>query len=112
MLPVSPRALVVAAQESFAVSGGQNVPTARLARAMMAPPARPARRPVGVTPPFVPGGTGWRVVMRTGGEGERMPSSEERVSAHTAAYWAMIPERRRSFPMPMQVCGEEGEEGE
>ena len=31
-------------------------------------------------PPFVPGGTGFRVVMRMGGERERMPSSDASVS--------------------------------
>ena len=49
-------------------------------------PAAPARRPMEVTPPFVPGGTARKgFVMRRGGVRERMPSSEERVSAVVAA---------------------------
>lgn len=38
------------------------------------PPRRETRRPQGVTPPFVPGGTTWRVVKRRGGEEESIPS--------------------------------------
>ena len=50
-------------------------------------PKEPAKRPVLVTPPFVPGGTTRRVgeMMRRGFDFERMPSSEEKVSAATAA---------------------------
>lgn len=50
-------------------------------------PSTPAASPVSVTPPFVPGGTLRRVgdVMRRGGPRARMPSSEEKVSAATAA---------------------------
>lgn len=50
-------------------------------------PKRPAARPIGVTPPLVPRGTMRRVglVSRRGGVDERMPSSEENVSAATAA---------------------------
>lgn len=52
---------------------------------IMSAPRKPARMPVSVTPPFVPGGTGRRVVIRRGEWGERMPSSLLRVSAVTAA---------------------------
>jgi hypothetical protein len=50
-------------------------------------PNKPASIPVPVTPPFVPGGTTRNVgdVMRRGFDLERMPSSEENVSAATAA---------------------------
>ena len=54
--------------------------------AMQKEPAAPARRPTSVTPPFVPGGTARKgFVIRRGGVLERMPSSEEKVSAATAA---------------------------
>lgn len=50
-------------------------------------PSRPATRPQAVTPPLVPGGTWRRVrdVMRRGLDLERIPSSEEKVSAAVAA---------------------------
>lgn len=50
-------------------------------------PSRPAPSPVTVTPPFVPGGTSRRLreVIRRGFDLDRMPSSEENVSAATAA---------------------------
>ena len=40
----------------------------RREREMQSPPRREKRRPEGVMPPFVPGGTGRRVVRRRGGE--------------------------------------------
>lgn len=54
---------------------------------MMSEPRAPAIRPQVVTPPLVPGGTRRRrsEVMRRGWVLERMPSSEEKVSAATAA---------------------------
>jgi hypothetical protein len=50
-------------------------------------PSIPASRPVAVTPPFVPGGTTRSVgeVISRGFDLERIPSSEEKVSAATAA---------------------------
>jgi hypothetical protein len=54
-------------------------------RPMVAPPAMAARRPRIVMPPFVPGGTGLNVVIKKGGDFERMPSSEDQVSAFAAA---------------------------
>lgn len=50
-------------------------------------PNEPARIPVPVTPPFVPGGTTRSVgeMMSRGLDFERMPSSDENVSAATAA---------------------------
>jgi hypothetical protein len=56
-------------------------------RAMVNAPRKPDRMPVSVTPPFVPGGTrrSESEVRRRGAELERMPSSEEKVSAATAA---------------------------
>lgn len=56
------------------------------AKATVNDPSRPAHRPVAVTPPLVPGGTFRRLseVMRRGEDLERIPSSEEKVSAATA----------------------------
>lgn len=56
-------------------------------RAIKNAPRTPAKSPASVTPPLVPGGTTRRVgdVIRRGGDFERMPSSEENVSAATAA---------------------------
>ena len=51
----------------------------------MMPPRMEARVPPREIPPFVPGGTGLRVVMRMGLEWERMPSSEARVSPRQQA---------------------------
>ncbi len=56
-------------------------------KAMMNAPAKPASVPASVTPPLVPGGT-WRKFQDVRSLGlllERMPSSEENVSAATAA---------------------------
>ena len=56
-------------------------------KATMEAPAKPARVPANVTPPLVPGGT-WRKFQDVRSLGlllERMPSSEENVSAATAA---------------------------
>ena len=49
-------------------------------------PNNPAARPATVTPPLVPGGTSRRVseVIKRGLDFERMPNSEEKVSAETA----------------------------
>jgi hypothetical protein len=56
-------------------------------RATVNDPRRPAPKPAAVTPPFVPGGTSRRVrdVIRRGFDLDRIPSSEEKVSAATAA---------------------------
>lgn len=56
-------------------------------KAIVDAPKTPARSPVAVTPPFVPGGTTRRVgdVIRRGLDLDRIPSSEENVSAATAA---------------------------
>ncbi len=56
-------------------------------RAMMNAPKKPAAVPKSVTPPLVPAGT-WRrsqAVSRRGLLWERIPNSEEKVSAATAA---------------------------
>jgi hypothetical protein len=55
--------------------------------AMLNAPSTPANNPVAETPPFVPGGTTRRVgdVISRGCDLERIPSSEENVSAATAA---------------------------
>jgi hypothetical protein len=54
---------------------------------MVKAPKKPAKIPVAETPPFVPGGTTRRVgeVMSRGFDLERIPSSDEYVSAATAA---------------------------
>lgn len=55
-------------------------------RPIMKLPAIPLVRPASVTPPFVPGGTTRQgAVISLGWDLERMPSSDERVSAVTAA---------------------------
>lgn len=66
---------------------GQNGSSAADVSATVKAPRRAARRPVAVTPPLVPGGTTRKVreVMRRGFDLERMPSSEAKVSAATAA---------------------------
>lgn len=52
----------------------------------MKDPKRPALIPVAVTPPLVPGGTMRHgFVIRRGLDFARMPSSDEKVSAATAA---------------------------
>ena len=65
----------------------QNGISTTVVTAMMKAPMKPASVPVAVTPPFVPGGTFRRLrdVSRRGALEERMPSSEENVSAATAA---------------------------
>ena len=66
---------------------GQNGSRRTEVTAMVKAPRRPARVPRGVTPPFVPGGTCRRVreVRRRGCDLERIPSSDEKVSAETEA---------------------------
>ena len=56
-------------------------------KAIIKAPPKPANVPAADIPPFVPGGTRRKVqlVRRRGWERERMPSSEEKVSAATAA---------------------------
>jgi hypothetical protein len=46
----------------------------KLTSPIKTPPARDRPRPRGETPPFVPRGTVRRLVMRRGGDGDRMPS--------------------------------------
>ena len=55
--------------------------------AMIKAPKKPASVPVKLTPPLVPGGTSrkFQDVRRRGFPVERIPSSEENVSAATAA---------------------------
>ena len=50
-----------------------------------APPTTPARRPNILTPPFVPGGTVLNVVIKNGGCFDKIPSSDDQVSATAAA---------------------------
>lgn len=65
---------------------GQNGRSMAAVREMIKDPSRPACIPVAVTPPFVPGGTCLHGdVIRRGFEVASMPSSEENVSAATAA---------------------------
>ena len=58
-----------------------------MVRPMIRPPPMEARVPPRDTAPFVPGGTGLSVVIKIGGVGERMPSSEARVSPRQHAKW-------------------------
>jgi hypothetical protein len=72
----------LAAKSQFLQNGTMSVEVAERMKA----PSKPAPRPAAVTPPFVPGGTMRHgAVMRRGFDFERMPSSEENVSAATAA---------------------------
>ena len=52
---------------------------------IVAPPPMAASNPRILTPPFVPGGTVFNVVIRNGGLFDRIPSSEDHVSAFAAA---------------------------
>ena len=51
-----------------------------MVRPIKVPPARDDRVPMVDIPPLVPGGTGFRVVIRIGGDLDKMPSSEASVS--------------------------------
>lgn len=88
-LPSSPHAVIAAVQHarSLIVVPAQKGSTRADVAATENEPSRPAASPTAVTPPFVPGGTCRRVreVMRRGLDLARMPSSEEKVSAATAA---------------------------
>ena len=50
-----------------------------------APPTAAEKRPNTLTPPFVPGGTALKVVIKNGRCFDRIPSSEDHVSAVAAA---------------------------
>lgn len=54
---------------------------------MIPPPVKEAAKPNGEIPPLVPGGTVLPDRMYRGGEGERIPISEERVSAKFVESW-------------------------
>ncbi|KAH3676437.1 hypothetical protein WICMUC_002068 [Wickerhamomyces mucosus] len=54
-------------------------------------PKIPAINPTLETPPFVPGGTGLKVVINIGDDLDRIPNSEDHVSDITVAYCAIIP---------------------
>jgi len=60
-------------------------PSAREGLGVKGPPAADAARPVGLTPPFVPGGTMAKVVINLGGLSDRIPNSEAHVSAVAVA---------------------------
>lgn len=85
-LPSPPQTVMPATHPARARPAQNGSRTADVAATANAPP-NPAASPVGVTPPFVPRGTTRRLaeVSSRGGVGDRMPSSEERVSAATAA---------------------------
>lgn len=80
-------ATVQSARSRIPLVLGQNGRMSEDVRATENEPRRPAPRPATVTPPFVPGGTSRRVreVIRRGFDFDRIPSSEEKVSAATAA---------------------------
>jgi hypothetical protein len=52
---------------------------------IVAPPAMAANKPRILTPPLVPGGTVFPVVIKKGGLFDKIPSSEDHVSAFAAA---------------------------
>lgn len=64
---------------------------------MTAPPANDAPSPKRETPPFVPGGTVLPDRMKKGGEEERMPSSDARVSARQVEKWLSWSARMNSL---------------
>ena len=69
------------------VSTSQKGRRTREVIAMTEAPPKPANVPVNETPPLVPGGT-WRIFQDVRSRGlllDRMPSSDEKVSAATAA---------------------------
>lgn len=51
------------------------------------PPARDATVPRADRPPLVPGGTGFSVVIKMGGDLDNMPSSDARVSPKQQEKW-------------------------
>lgn len=69
------------------VPGAQNGSRSADVNAIVNAPRKPAAVPSSVTPPLVPGGTSrkFQDVMSLGLLGDRIPSSEEKVSAATAA---------------------------
>ena len=69
------------------VAPGQNGSKRTDVAAIVNDPNKPAAQPKSVTPPFVPGGTSRSVgdVMSLGRPLDKMPSSDENVSAATAA---------------------------
>jgi hypothetical protein len=85
--PWLPGHLIPNLSEPVEFGPGHHGVETRAAAAMMLAPSAPANRPQRVTPPLVPRGTLRSVgeVNRRGVEVERMPSSEEKVSAATAA---------------------------
>jgi hypothetical protein len=87
-VPLKPAAVKATVYETFCdksqslQNGTMSVDVAEIIK----DPSRPAPRPIAVTPPFVPGGTTRHgAVMRRGFDLERMPNSDEKVSAATAA---------------------------
>jgi hypothetical protein len=79
---------------------------------MIPPPATEAPSPSEETPPFVPGGTVLPERMKNGGEAERMPSSEARVSARQVAKWlenaSAVFQMRRKKLTPKWHIAEDG----
>lgn len=62
---------------------------------MTTPPTRDANVPIADMPPFVPGGTGLNVVISLGGDLDRIPSSEARVSPKQQPKWLNQFQRRQ-----------------
>jgi hypothetical protein len=88
MLPINPIAAdhtIVTRRCSSRFGVGQKGNPKAQTIPIRAPPAAEAARPVGLTPPFVPGGTVANVVINLGGLFDRIPSSEAHVSAVAAA---------------------------
>jgi hypothetical protein len=67
---------------------------------MMTPPRTDMARPSRLTPPFVPGGQGRKVVIKMGDREERMPSSDARVSPRQVAKWLFDDDCRLSGKKP------------
>lgn len=80
---LSPRSFPIVELAPTAQNGSKIAEVA----AIVKDPRKPARIPIAVTPPFVPGGTSRKVgdVINRGLLDAMIPSSEEKVSAATAA---------------------------
>lgn len=98
MLPIKPITVSSpAVAGAIAALGGAKYKARIATKVSWKEPKAPNSRPPIVTPPFVPRGTRFQgAVIKKGVVCARIPSSEENVSAATAAYCATIP-MGRSF---------------
>ena len=86
-LPMTPVAVEAPITTSCSLSRfgeSQNGNAIAETRPINAPAPAAAYKPMKLTPPFVPGGTVRNVVIKNGGLFDRMPNSEDQVSAVAA----------------------------